>query len=91
MRITLFLLLSFLTPIVFSQTTPEVDSLLFILKDSENKADVLNQITAIYLMVDNDKALEYAEKAFNEAMKSEDKGQMAEALWFKARAQLNLY
>jgi two-component system, sensor histidine kinase PdtaS len=72
----------------YAQTTSKADSLKKELKHAENKADVLNQLARLYVENSPVESFNYATRAKEEALKSNDKNQLSEALWNMARYYL---
>ncbi|MFO7658136.1 MAG: tetratricopeptide repeat protein [Bacteroidales bacterium] len=88
MKYGLFFFLLILSVAVFSQHQKKVDSLLHSLKHDGKKSSLLNQLSELYLSSDPEISYTYAVRAFEQARDEDDKAQMGEALWLKARGHL---
>ncbi len=89
MRFTLYLLFTLICCIASSQNKNQIDSLKLELKNSEDKAQILNQIAQKYLTISSEEANKYADKALGNAVIENDSTQMGEALRIKAEVHIS--
>jgi two-component sensor histidine kinase len=84
----LILFLSCVSRLVYSQDITKVDSLKEELKHTKNKASVLNELANAFIDDKPEEAFRYATQASEEALKKNDKKQMAHAMWTLGRYYL---